>query len=155
MKFLISRHPTHLWVCFSSRGIVHELFSVLSCHSEYRVKFLLNSFPNSITWLARNSYQIFYLKSQVFTRVLKGSAKNLELLIKKTQDFSYKSVLQQRRIQVTLRKYHGVGIIDCCNRFSTPVHRGLSSDRGLDLLVVLWPILLSLIAWERPSKGPK
>ena len=32
IKFLIFRHPTHPWVCFSSRDITHELFSVISCH---------------------------------------------------------------------------------------------------------------------------
>ena len=31
MKFLIFRHPTHPWVRFSSKDIVHELFSVISC----------------------------------------------------------------------------------------------------------------------------
>ena len=34
MKFLIFRHPTHPWVHFSSRDIVHELFPVISCHGD-------------------------------------------------------------------------------------------------------------------------
>jgi len=37
MKFLIFRHPTHPWVRFSSGDILHELFSVISCHGDLEV----------------------------------------------------------------------------------------------------------------------
>ena len=33
-KLLIFRHQTHPWVHFSSRDIIHDLFSGLFCHSE-------------------------------------------------------------------------------------------------------------------------
>ena len=91
MNFLSLRHPTHSRVCFSSRDIVHKLFSVISRHSA-KAK-IACSFVNNVIWMSTQLVCNYFESEGFEVSLSRGAGKKAKPISRRIVSADFKNEL--------------------------------------------------------------